>query len=66
VFQLFFESVPAIQTYAIIALFLFFSLFVGTVIWAIRGDKKYMNYMKELPLEFENQDGEDADDQTNS
>lgn len=65
-FQLFFESVPDIQIYAIISLFLFLSLFIGTVVWAIRGDKAYMNYMKELPLEFENQDGEHADDKTNS
>ena len=37
---------------------LFFSLFIGIVIWAVRADKKYLKKMEELPLDVSNNNGE--------
>jgi len=58
VFQFLFESTPGIQTFAIIALFIFFVFFTIALIWAIRTDNAYINHLKYLPFDLDNQDGD--------
>ena len=50
-FKHYFERIEGIEIYPIISLIIFITFFVGLIIWVIRVDKKYINRMKELPME---------------
>jgi hypothetical protein len=45
------ESIIGIEIYPIISLVLFFSFFVGLLIWVARTKKEYINHLENLPLE---------------
>ncbi len=45
----------------IITMLFFFIIFLGIVYWAVRADKKYLQKMKELPLEVSTNNGEQND-----
>lgn len=47
------QSVDGISLYPIISLIIFVLFFIVMVIWMIRVDKNYINKMKNLPLEKE-------------
>jgi cytochrome c oxidase cbb3-type subunit IV len=47
------SSIENIEIYPIISLLIFVIFFVGMFIWVIRVDKKYIDHMKEMPLEDE-------------
>jgi len=57
-FQYVFDSIAGIEVFPIVSLILFFGLFIGIVIWAIRADKDYLKKMEELPLDVSNNNGE--------
>ena len=38
----------------IFTLIVFFTIFVGVIIWAIFANKRYVNHMSKLPLEDQN------------
>ena len=57
-FQYLFDSIAGVEIFPIISLILFFGLFIGIVIWAIRADKAYLKKMEELPLDVSNNNGE--------
>ena len=57
-FQYLFDSIAGVEIFPIISLILFFLVFIGIVIWAIRADKKYLKKMEELPLDMSNNNGE--------
>ena len=42
----------------IAGLFLFFTLFIGSIIWAVKRDQSYIRKMSSLPLETTNHNGE--------
>jgi cytochrome c oxidase cbb3-type subunit 4 len=47
------SSIEHVEIYPIISLLIFVIFFVGMFIWVIRVDKKYINHMKEMPLNDE-------------
>ena len=57
-FQYLFDSIAGVEIFPIISLILFFLVFIGIVVWAIRADKKYLKKMEELPLDMSNNNGE--------
>ena len=56
-FKYLFDSMAGVEIFPIISLILFFGLFIGIVIWAIRADKNYLKKMEELPLDVSNNNG---------
>ncbi|GHB38189.1 cbb3-type cytochrome c oxidase subunit 3 [Mongoliitalea lutea] len=44
------NSIEHIEIYPIISLLIFVIFFVGMFIWVITTDKKYINYMKDMPF----------------
>ncbi len=50
------SRIDGIAVYPIISLIVFSILFVATIVWVIRLDKKYLTRMENLPLDsnFEN------------
>jgi cytochrome c oxidase cbb3-type subunit IV len=49
------ENTEGADVYAIAGLIIFLLSFAGIVVWLFRADKKYINKMKNLPLEDDNQ-----------
>lgn len=47
---------------ALIGLFLFFSLFIFSIIWTIKRDKDYIEKMRSLPLDSTDQNGDNHHD----
>lgn len=45
------SAIEGVSLYPIISLIMFFSLFVVSIIWVVRLDKKYIHRMENLPLE---------------
>jgi cbb3-type cytochrome oxidase subunit 3 len=45
------ESLDNIQAYPLFSLLLFFTFFVAIIIWVVKSDKKYINKLKNLPLD---------------
>ncbi len=50
-FKYYFEQVQGIEIWPIISLTIFFSFFIGLLIWAFKADKKYISEMENLPIE---------------
>ena len=53
-----FNAMSGIEVYGIISLILFFLIFLGVIYWSVKVDKKYLNKMKQLPLESPNSNGD--------
>ena len=53
-FKHYFERIENVETGPIIALVLFFLFFLVMLFWIFRLDKKFINKMKNLPLEEDN------------
>ena len=49
------SSIENIEMYPIISLLIFVIFFIGMFIWVIKVDKKYIDHMKEMPLNDEPQ-----------
>ena len=49
-FKYYFEQIENIEIWPIISLVIFFSFFVGLIIWVLKVDKTYIDEMKKLPL----------------
>ena len=47
------EKIMGVDIYAIIAFFIFFSLFVGMSLWAWKADKGLIQKMNNIPLNDE-------------
>ncbi len=50
-FKYYFEQVQGIEIWPIISLAIFFSFFIGLLLWAIKADKKYIAEMEKMPFE---------------
>ncbi len=47
----FLNNVTGVNSYLIFSMIVFMLFFIGLVIWVIKADKKYINKMKNLPLD---------------
>jgi len=54
-FRNIFGQVQGIEIYPILTLLFFFAFFVSVLIMVLRLDKKFVNYMGNLPLENDEQ-----------
>jgi|WetSurMetagenome_2_1015567.scaffolds.fasta_scaffold827692_2 hypothetical protein len=45
------QHIGGVGTYGIISICLFFGLFIGILVWAVRLKKPYLNEMSDLPLD---------------
>jgi len=54
-------QMPGTDLFAILSMLLFILVFGGVVVWTIKADRVYLDYMKELPLRKDIKNGE-ADD----
>lgn len=50
-FKHYFEEIENVEFWPVVSLIVFFLFFVGLLIYVFRVDKKYINKMKNLPLE---------------
>jgi cytochrome c oxidase cbb3-type subunit IV len=50
-FKHYFESIQGIEIYPVISLLIFFIFFILLFAWVIKADKKYIDNMKNLPLD---------------
>ena len=50
-FKQIFESMSDIGVFGLVAMILFFLIFLGIVYWTIRADKKYLKKMENMPLD---------------
>lgn len=57
-FKNIFNAMSGIEVYGIISMILFFLIFLGVIYWSIKVDKKYLNKMKQLPLDSSNSNGD--------
>lgn len=44
------ESIPGVEYWPIISLLIFFSVFVGLIVWFFRADKHRLQELAQLPL----------------
>lgn len=44
------ETIDGIAIFPIISFVIFFSFFVGLLVWVFRADKNYIKYVEELPF----------------
>ena len=49
------ESIEGIGIYPIISMIVFFIFFAALIIWYFKADRKYLNKMKNLPLDNDEQ-----------
>ncbi|MFH1196267.1 MAG: cbb3-type cytochrome c oxidase subunit 3 [bacterium] len=49
------STIDGVSIFPVIALLLFFSLFVGLLIWTFRIDKSYLKEMQNLPLDIKDE-----------
>ncbi len=52
-FKYYFEQINDVAIWPVISLIIFFTFFVGLLIWVWKVDKTFVNKMKNLPLEDE-------------
>jgi len=50
----FLNNVTGMSGYLIFSMIIFITFFVGLLIWVFKADKKYIDKMKNLPLENNN------------
>ena len=50
-FKNYIESIQGVEIFGIIGLVIFFLFFIAVTVWLIKLDKKYIDKMKNLPLE---------------
>jgi len=50
-FKYYFEQINNVAIWPVISLIIFFTFFVGLLIYVWRADKSFINKMKNLPLE---------------
>ena len=55
------NKMGGVGVYGIISICLFFAVFLGVIVWALCLKKRYVNEMKNLPLEDASEPGPDAE-----
>ncbi len=53
-FRHYLESIAGVDIYPMVSLLIFFTFFTGLAIWAFRANKQYINDLKNLPLDKDN------------
>ena len=53
-FKHYFERIENVETGPLIALVFFFLFFIVMIVWIFKLDRKFINRMKNLPLEDDN------------
>lgn len=50
------QSIEGIEIYPIISLIIFFSIFIGIVVWVVKMDKNKADRYNKIPLDEDNND----------
>ncbi len=50
-FSNYFTSIENVSVFPVIGLFIFFTIFIGIVIWVFKKDKLYMDELASIPLQ---------------
>ncbi|MBU1099274.1 MAG: hypothetical protein KKA84_02635 [Bacteroidetes bacterium] len=50
-FSNYLSTIDGVSIYPIVGLILFFTFFVGAILWVLRIDKEYITVMENLPLD---------------
>lgn len=50
----FLDHVTGMEGYLIFSMIVFFSFFIGLLVWVFKADKKYIKEMENLPLDKNN------------
>jgi cbb3-type cytochrome oxidase subunit 3 len=50
----FLDQVTGMEGYLITSMFIFLSFFIGLLVWVFKADKKYIQKMKNMPLDQDN------------
>ena len=53
-FKHYFEQIQGIEVWPMISLFIFFTFFLGLLIWVWKVDKGYIKEMESMPVEKDN------------
>jgi cbb3-type cytochrome oxidase subunit 3 len=52
------ESMAGIEIFGLLSLFIFLIIFSAVIYWTIKADKKYLDKMKNLPLDNSSMNGD--------
>ena len=52
------ESMAGIEIFGLLSLFIFLIIFSAIIYWTIKADKKYLDKMKNLPLDNSSTNGD--------
>jgi len=52
------EGIENVEVYPIIALLIFVLFFTGLLIYVFKSDHKYINMMKQMPLDLDEENGQ--------
>jgi len=58
-FKHYFERIENVELWPIISLIIFFVFFLLLIIYVLKADKRFIDYMKNLPLQDEENNNED-------
>jgi hypothetical protein len=50
-FRNYLESITGVDIYPVASLLIFFVFFAALIIWAVRVNKQYIHYMKDMPVD---------------
>ena len=64
-FKNYLQSIKGVETFGIIGLIAFLLFFVAMIIWLVKIDKRYIDEMKNLPLEPDNNENLNLTGETN-
>ena len=64
-FSNYLTSIENVSIYPVITLILFFSVFVGALIWAYTRDKNYISELENIPLDNDNNNNSENENESN-
>lgn len=59
-FKHYFERIENVELWPIISLIIFFVFFILLIIYVVKADKRFIDYMKKLPLQDDDKKEEDS------
>ncbi|NJL13403.1 MAG: cytochrome C oxidase Cbb3 [Microscillaceae bacterium] len=57
-FKYYFEGIKNVEIFPIISLIIFFTFFLGMIVWLLVMKKSYVDKMKNMPLQSEDEPNE--------
>lgn len=52
------KSIAGIELYGVVAMLIFFIIFILVIFWTFKMDRRYLNKMKNMPLDASNLNGD--------